>query len=702
MDGAASLSGGSQASAEADRKQLSLENAVLREKNHQLQLELRETNENIEELDKQHNLIMETILEQKKDLQSKFDNAAAERDKLAVKFKQMADAKDSRIVELTKEKEELDTKFAEQCDEIAELRDKAREEPFVEVVDTAAQKDQDKAEAEEREKQRKVMVSELEVLRVDKRKLEEDFAASQDEYLEVQREFFAYKKQFNEEELREALEGLERDLADVKVQLHQSTEDRKRAVHEKDTLQADLINYEIECAELLKNNEKLLEELEQTKCGKLETIPEHSEESFTMLEGEYSEMSVKCAMLEAELKELKSNRSRLEETIQQLEFQLNEVRSNTSAEDDQLEEEMKQEQVDRLNKVEKELDSKNQRLEELDAELNASKVAIEVAEKSLIMVQQELTDSQRENANSVTVMQQISEEKRSLEESLAQLKVDLETRTVTFEAIKKQNDDKCEEKEVASTAIAELQLRADKQVLDIEQLNAAVAQLNQEKADLIALVTTKHQESVQYHAEVQRVGGLLQQLETEKAKGCESCNQLSAEVGHLQAKAERLAELESGESEQVHFLREKAGILTSNLLVEQNMKRLLQKEKEDVEKDLDRLRQHLMALEEEHTSQLMDLQRQMEEYRSKSTALESEAKHASTAYTSASIRANQQNETIQAQYKLLQQQRDELSMKLSQAEDRESKNAAALVNLQCALEQFQNGEETTIFSQDQR
>lgn len=56
-----------------------------------------------------------------------------------------------------------------------------------------------------------------------------------------------------------------------------------------------------------------------------------------------------------------------------------------------------------------------------------------------------------------------------------------------------------------------------------------------------------------------------------------------------------------------------------------------------------------------------------------------------------SIRANQHTETIQAQYEVLKQQKDELSARLSEAEDRESKNMAALTNLQCVLEQFQKG-----------
>lgn len=52
---------------------------------------------------------------------------------------------------------------------------------------------------------------------------------------------------------------------------------------------------------------------------------------------------------------------------------------------------------------------------------------------------------------------------------------------------------------------------------------------------------------------------------------------------------------------------------------------------------------------------------------------------------------------MQAQYTLVTQQRDELAVKLSAAEDRESKKQAALVNLQCALEQFQNGELANCF-----
>lgn len=723
-------------------KKLTLENAVLREKNKQLQAEVRETNENIEELDKQHNLIMETVMEQKKALQEKFNAVTEEHEKLAMKFRQMAEAKDTRIVEMTRATGELQEKCStlEQANEA--LRSKVPEEPFVDVVEV------------HRDDQ---LQAELEKLRVEKRKIEEDFVAGQEDYLMVQRELAEYKTQFNEEKMKEyvskeeleailkpensnkpddhpllaelhsivqkhqsdcaAIENLEKELSQVKAKMLQAVDEKKRICREKETLQADLINYEIECGELLKNNEKLLEELEQTKCGKLETIPEHSEESFTVLEKEYGDLSGRCTELSEEVKELKKDRGRLEETIQQLEFQLNELRSSTDNERDD-EDELKELELKRRE----ELEAANQRVAELEIKANESKEAAQlqcqqvatlendlaiIREKlqnqtlalenrqldenaqqhrqlkqhneELLVEQQKLRD---EIANYASSLHQLTEERADMERTAAAVKAELEARVATLGEQLNAAIRKCGDDESATKLAMEKQSQEA-----VARSNETLAQWTQEKNDLIALVTAKHQESVQYHAEVQRLGALLQQAQ--QVTECEKCAELRVD---LQQKAVRLDELQRQETDQVHFLKEKTSILTSNLLVEQNLKKMLQKEKEDLERDSERLRQHLMALEEEHTQQLIELQQQMEEYKAKSTTLESEAKHASTAYTSANIRANQQNETLQAQYKLLQQQRDDLSEKLSQAEDNQSKNAAALINLQCALEQFQRGE----------
>ena len=68
------------------------------------------------------------------------------------------------------------------------------------------------------------------------------------------------------------------------------------------------------------------------------------------------------------------------------------------------------------------------------------------------------------------------------------------------------------------------------------------------------------------------------------------------------------------------------------------------------------------------------------------------AKNSSTIYTSASIRANQQVESLQQQLALIIQQRDDMQVKLSVAEDKTLAFTASVTNLQLVLEQFQRGE----------
>jgi len=59
---------------------------------------------------------------------------------------------------------------------------------------------------------------------------------------------------------------------------------------------------------------------------------------------------------------------------------------------------------------------------------------------------------------------------------------------------------------------------------------------------------------------------------------------------------------------------------------------------------------------------------------------------------SVSIRANQHVESLQGQARLIAQQRDEIQLKLSAAEDQIHHHSAALCNLQIVLEQFQKGQ----------
>lgn len=206
---------------------------------------------------------------------------------------------------------------------------------------------------------------------------------------------------------------------------------------------------------------------------------------------------------------------------------------------------------------------------------------------------------------------------------------------------------------------------------EIYKLEELSARLTKEKEELIALLTTKHNENVQYHNEIIR----LTQMYKHEAQKVQS---LTDENSQIRVKLESFAE---------------------NILQEQNNNRLFMQEKNDLleqnnllNKDIERLRQHLLEVADAYTFEQVSLQKQVEDYKSKYIEIGNEVKKSSTAFTSANIRANQQAETLQTQYNLLLQQRDDLLAKLSAAEDKDNKNQAALTNLQVALEIFQKGE----------
>jgi thyroid receptor-interacting protein 11 len=316
---------------------------------------------------------------------------------------------------------------------------------------------------------------------------------------------------------------------------------------------------------------------------------------------------------------------------------------------------------------------------------------------------------------------QQSEANRRYEETIdAQAKViadkEKELKTVQTEVKKLQRDTNQNESlteglqsaEQRCTGLAEEVRMLEAKIVERQtQHDQACQALQTEKNDLIALITTKHNENVQYHNEIQRLGQLLM-AEIEKNKtlssaapeACQTCRQLQEELA--QAKEAASSQISGGEAEkmtdQIQFLKEKSDILTKNIMMEQSNQKLLNQElvemkeqKQALVKETDRLRQHLLEIEESHTMETVELQKTIDDLRQKLSHIEMDAKQSSTAYTSASIRANQQAETLQAQCHLLQQQRDEIANRLSAYEDHEFKNQAALTNLQCALEQFQKG-----------
>lgn len=242
----------------------------------------------------------------------------------------------------------------------------------------------------------------------------------------------------------------------------------------------------------------------------------------------------------------------------------------------------------------------------------------------------------------------------------------------------------------------------------LEKINFLEIQLNEmtkSRDELISIVTTKHQESITYHNEIQRLSQILQS-ESDKIKLLENqlvnINQIKETVTKKDEEIDKL-------TDQINFLREKCDVLTKNLLEEQGKVQKILSEKtttsdkeQALENELKRLRSHVLEVEEYYTNELVQAERKNAELLTKVNEIEQREKDSSTLYTSVSIRANQQVEVLQKQIELLSNQRDELMRKLSDAEDNANKQTAALTNLQVVLEQFQRDRENDIKIETER
>jgi chromosome segregation ATPase len=154
-----------------------------------------------------------------------------------------------------------------------------------------------------------------------------------------------------------------------------------------------------------------------------------------------------------------------------------------------------------------------------------------------------------------------------------------------------------------------------------QELKEINSQITVEKENLIALVTTKHQENVNYHNEIVRLNEVLANTSVHSGEKLEELqvikNEFKISLGRLEA-AEK--ELRSEQSQRKFLEKEKVE---------------LNEHISNLQKDIERLRQHLMETADEYTAQTVDLQKSVDEYKNKLIAIEEEAKKSATAYTSA-------------------------------------------------------------------
>lgn len=437
-------------------------------------------------------------------------------------------------------------------------------------------------------------------------------------------------------------------LADIEVnrnnlmkQFETVSNEKATLQHEYKTLKADLHHYEKEVEELMKNNGILLNQLENVKAGKLETILEHNEDSILRLESQLEDTNKMNVSLQDEfnnlshkLDESEEEKYELSEKINQLQQQLDQMRTD----DSKLE-------------IQKCFEEKFKLQNDKIAELTGKLESLSSAREALESTQEILRNEQAEKQQLIQEIGQLKRAKLADEEELERVRRDFDDLEEDYKLAETSNED---EKSKLESQIDELhrtihalQHRNDMAQADDElkhelvELQRRLELLSKERQELVNAIQTKHNENIQYHAKIQELNQMLMTLQqtlatqSQQLINCATCAQLTEKVT---ASHNEIATL----TDQVTFLKEKSDILTKNLLVEQTNQKLLQQEKmqlneekQALNKDLNRLREHLIEMENAHTAEMIELQNVLELTRQEVANMQDEARKSNTAYTSA-------------------------------------------------------------------
>ncbi|KAI5643501.1 hypothetical protein NE865_04485 [Phthorimaea operculella] len=497
-------------------------------------------------------------------------------------------------------------------------------------------------------------------------------------------------------------------------------DEKQNLVAKKLQLEAELTSTDAKIAGLEEDFEKLIADLNEK-----DTIIDNLNATVAENNSTISNINDTITCLNTTLDIKNQEIQRLTQALNETTTKLNETSSRSDRESDELRQ-LQEEKADLSKQIlnfQEEIESKNTEIssltnktKELEVLCNEYKVTIDSKDKEMKELNQsmvECTDKLKTADNYSHLNDEYAallEEKETLEKEVSELKNDLMNKELELSAIKS-NADQLQE--------------------TVFEYKSTVDNACKEKAELINLINLKHNESIQYHNEIQRLNQVILEQTNEHRRlveekehlvkyhaqpnsdHCANCENLRMT---LKEKDEIILTLNKNSTdherlktelvqanETILSLKERCENLDKSLAIQlENVKRLtaeqtqLSEQEQNSARELERLRHHLVETEENYTQELMASEQKLNECQARLRQVEERAKQTTTVYTSNSIRANQEVETLRNQIKLLEKQREEVQARLSEADDARSRSEAALTNLQVVLEQFQSDKERDI------
>ncbi|NWV37558.1 TRIPB protein, partial [Grantiella picta] len=353
---------------------------------------------------------------------------------------------------------------------------------------------------------------------------------------------------------------------------------------------------------------------------------------------------------------------------------------------------------DEYKLLENELEQLKKRLQEKDATIrtlqeNNQRLSDSVATASEIeRKSQEGTESE---------MRQIKEKHDVLQKSLREKDILIKSKSDQLLSVSENLSNKENENELLKQAVTNLKERNLILEMDIQKLKEEnekiVARCREKETEFHALQETNMQFSMmlkekefESHSMKEKALAFEKLLKDKEQGKTGELNQLLNEVKSMQEKAVTFQQ----ERDQVMVALKQKQMESSAL---QSEVQHLHEKEQRLNQELERLRNHLLEMEESYTREALAAEDSEVKLRKKVLILEEKLASSSTAVENASHQASLQVESLQEQLNLVSKQRDETVMQLTISQDQVKQYALSLTNLQMVLEQFQQ-EEKAMYS----
>ncbi|NWX27038.1 TRIPB protein, partial [Notiomystis cincta] len=347
-----------------------------------------------------------------------------------------------------------------------------------------------------------------------------------------------------------------------------------------------------------------------------------------------------------------------------------------------------QNELEQLKKKLQEKDSTIRTLQENNQRLSDSvATASEIERKS-----QEGTESE---------MRQLKEKHDVLQKSLREKDILIKSKSDQLLSVSENLSNKENENELLKQAVTNLKERNLILEMDIRKLKEenekTVARCREKETEFRALQETNMQFSMmlkekefESHSMKEKALAFEKLLKDKEQGKTGELNQLLNEVKSMQEKAVTFQQ----ERDKVMVALKQKQMESSAL---QSEVQHLHEKEQRLNQELERLRNHLLEMEDSYTREALAAEDREVKLRKKVLILEEKLASSSTAVENASHQASLQVESLQEQLNLVSKQRDETVLQLTISQDQVKQYALSLANLQMVLEQFQQ-EEKAMYS----